>query len=178
MRVLSVDCSTRSMAFALFEDGKLVQWGEVSFGKGDIYHRMNNANRVVNTMVANDFFKDIDVVAFEGAVFLNSRKTVIDLSYAFGSAMAPLFSPGVKVESIPAIVWQKGTGNPPLTKAEKEKLQKEYPGKSKTWYSNKGREFRKERSKANVKRLYGVDVPNDNVSDAIMLGHYISHRGV
>lgn len=176
MRILSVDCSTNSMAFALFEESKLVRWGEITFGKGDMYHRMNNANRVVNRMVDNGYFDDIDLVAFEGAIFMNSRKTVIDLSYAFGSAMAPLFAPGVRVESVPAIVWQKGTGNPPLTKAEKEELQKRHPGKSKSWYSNKGREFRKERSKDNVRRIYGVEVPNDNVSDAIMLGTYIAEK--
>lgn len=176
MRVLGIDCSTNSFAFAIFEDQSLAQWGEFSFGKGDIFHRMNNANKVMTRLVKDGFFDGIDIVAFEGAIFVNNRRTVIDLAYVFGSVMAPLFAPGVKVESVPAIVWQKGTGNPPLTASEKADIVKQHPGKSKSWYANKNREFRKQRTKDNVKRLYGIDTPNDDVSDAIMIGTYVVER--
>lgn len=170
MKIIGIDCSTNSLAFSIFEDGKLTYWGEIAFGKGDHLHRMNNANRVINGMLSQSQFQGIDRVVFEGAVFINNRQTVIDLAMAYGAAVAPFIKPGVQAESIAAITWQNKIGNKSWTKAEKAAVEKKFPGKSKSWYSSKLREMRKQRTMDWVKKEFGVKPANDNVADAIAIG--------
>jgi len=108
-------------------------------------------------------------VIFESAVFVQNKKTVVLLAYSFGAIVAALMSKGTRVEEIPPITWQHAIGNKPLSKEEKLKIQKAHPDKSKSWYDNKNRETRKQRTMDWVKTKYGIDVPNDNVSDAIAI---------
>lgn len=176
-RVLGIDCSTNSLAFAVFEDRKLINWGEIQFGKGDMFHRMNNANRVVNASLDHDYFKDIDEVFFEAATFIQNKKTVILLAYAFGAAVSPFIKPGVKVIDVPPTSWQNYIGNKAWTAAEKSKVRLDNPGKSESWYKEQLRKMRKQRTKDWVKEEFGMAVDSDNVSDAIGVGWYGVNNG-
>lgn len=177
MKILGIDCSTNSLAFSVFEDGRLTHWGEVSFGKGDHLHRMNNANRVVSSMLDQNQFRGIDKVVFEGAVMIQNRQTVINLAMAYGAAVAPFIRPGVIAETIPPMTWQNKIGNKAWTKAEKAEVERKFPGKSKSWYSAKLREMRKQRTVDWVIKEFGIVPANDNVADAIAIGAVAAGRG-
>lgn len=171
-RLMGVDCSTNSFAFSVFEDGKLVKWGEFSFGKGDIYHRMNNANRVVTASQGAGVLPDVDKVIFESATYIQNKQTVILLAYAFGAAISPLMKPGVEVDDVTPMTWQNFIGNKAFTKAEKDQFKKKHPGKKETWYKEQMRQWRKQRNIDFVKDKFGVDVDSDNIADAICVGWY------
>lgn len=176
-RILGIDCSTNSLAFAVFEDEKLINWGEIQFGKGDMFHRMNNANRVINASLDQDYFKDIDEVFFEAATFIQNKKTVILLAYAFGAAVSPFIKPGVKVNDVPPTSWQSYIGNKAWTAAEKSAVREEHPNRKESWYKEHLRKARKQRTKDWVKEEFGITVESDNVSDAIGVGWYGVNNG-
>lgn len=172
MRVIGLDCSTNSFAFAIIEDGTLLHWGEIGYGKGSIMHRARNANRVATEMTNEEYFADIDKVAYEDVVYINNRQTVIRLAMLLSSAVSPFAKSGVETQPVTPLAWQSYIGNKTLTKAEKDKIKEKHPNQSKTWYSNKGREFRKQRTIDWVKDKFGVEIDSDNVSDAIGVAYY------
>lgn len=172
MKVLGIDCSTNSLAFAVYEDGTLTSWGEVGFGKGDALHRMNRANRVVISLMKQPQFQNVDLVAFEGATYVQNHKTAIFLAMAFGAALSPFIRPGIDAMEVPPITWQQYIGNRAFTKAEKDELKKQYPDHSDNWRKEKMREIRKQRTLTWAKDKFGVDIQSDNISDAIGVGWY------
>lgn len=177
MRILGVDCSSNKFAYSVFDDGDLVRHGMFTFGKGDAWHRFNNAQRVINRMIDLGEFDDVDAVYVEAAVYVNNRRTVILLAHAFGAALSPLARPGVKMHEVPAITWQNFIGNKVFSKAEKEELKKNNPGKSASWYKEAMRKERKQRTRRWVKETYGLDIDDDDLTDAIGVGHYGVHHG-
>jgi hypothetical protein len=79
--------------------------------------------------------------------------------------------PGVRVENIPPITWQNAIGNKAFTKEEKADLAKKYPDAKPAWLKEEMRKMRKQRTIDWVKTQFNIDVPNDNVSDAIAVAH-------
>lgn len=167
--VMGIDCSSKTFAFAIFEQGNLSMWGEIDFYGANLYERMGSGQRRIAAFAER---VRVDKVAFEAAIHINSRKTVIDLAYSYGAAISPFIRPGVEVETISPISWQSAIGNKQFTAAEKAAVKKEYPDKSDSWRKNHIRELRKQRTIDWVKQKYGVDVASDNVADAIGLTYY------
>lgn len=166
-RVMGADCSTHSFAFSIFDDGKLVQWGEIKFKGNSVFERLADGQKKVSALKE---FLDVDLVAIEAAVYVQNKKTVILLAYAFGAIISALVQSGAKVIEIPPMEWQNAIGNKVLTKAEKSAIVEANPGKSKSWYSNANRNFRKARTARWVAMTLGPEIDNDNVTDAIALG--------
>lgn len=164
--VLGIDASTTSFAFCLFEDGRPVRWGEIKFKGASAFERLAYGQRFVKDLSKK---LESDLVVFESAVYVQNKKTVILLAYAFGALVAPLVKRGTRGEEISPLVWQRAIGNKALTKAEKDAIKAEFPGKSKTWYQAKNRELRKGRTMQWVEDTYGITVESDNVSDAIAI---------
>jgi hypothetical protein len=80
---------------------------------------------------------------------------------------------GIRIAgSINPITWQIYLGNGKLTKEEKLGIQAETPGKSASWYKNREREFRKQRTINVVNIIYDKSVTDNDVADAIGIGHY------
>ena len=168
-RVVGIDCSSKSLAFAVFDDGELIKYGEILFGKGDVYERMH---RAVSEMTAlAEFFGKADAISYEAPVYINNRKTVITLSMVLGAALSPLLKPGTLVYPTPPIVWQRFM-NPALTKDERAEIANKHSDKSKAWIKAKIRETHKQRGVDKVQELYGVKVASDDVSDALLVGAY------
>ena len=167
-RIMGADCSTQSFAFSIFQDGELESWGEIHFAGATPFHRLADAQRKIRA------FKDqfsVDMVYIESAVYVQNKKTVILLAYAFGAIMAALIDNGAAdVEQVSPLEWQRAIGNPPLTKAEKEVINKANPDRSKSWLSNAYREFRKDRTRQWVNNKFGTSIQSDNVTDAIAIG--------
>lgn len=166
--VMGIDASSNSFAYSIFVDEELVEWGEIYFSGKTVFERLHNGQDKLRSL--SDRF-DVDLICFESAVFVRNKKTVVLLAYTFGALVAALMDSGAEVKEIPPITWQYAIQNKPLTKAEKEDIQKGTPGKSKSWYDNKYREERKRRTMRWVEDNYGVTVDSDNISDAIALGH-------
>lgn len=170
---MGIDCSTNSLAFSVFENNKLIKYGEIFFNGDTVFHRAADARRKMEAL-AKEF--DVSFVAIEKTIFARSIDTAIKMAYVAGTVISCLVENHAEVIEVAPISWQSGIGNPNLTKAEKAKIKLDFPGKSKTWYQNKGREVRKNRTKEWVKKQFGLDISSDNITDAIGLGFYVNEK--
>lgn len=166
--VLGIDASTNSVAFCLYDETGPTKWGEIKFKGSNTFERIGDANAKVRAA-----FADIhpDLICFEAATFIQSRETVILLSYAFGAILSAIMKPGVVVEKVPPITWQNAIGNKAFSKEEKAELAAEHPDRKAAWLKEEMRRIRKQRTIDWVKATYGIDAENDNVGDAIAIAH-------
>jgi Holliday junction resolvasome RuvABC endonuclease subunit len=171
-RVLSIDCSTSKIAFALFEGKELQFYGEIDFPGKNTMERLPIGNKIMHDL-AEKF--QADRVAVEASVYIQNKRTVILLAYATGAFVSPLAN-GAKMEEISVLDWQAGIGNGNLTAAEKAKIKKDFPGKSATWYKEANRQFRKDRTISLVNNKYGINVTSPDVADAIGVGWYVVEK--
>lgn len=173
--VLGVDASTTSFAFCLYGKDGPIRWGEVKFKGSSVFERLAYGQRYIAAMKDH---LEADIVVFESAIYVQNKKTVILLAYAFGAVISALINNGAKIEEVSPLQWQNYIGNKPLTKAEKEAIKRDNPGKSASWYSNANREFRKKRTMDWASAEFGITVQSDNVSDAVGVAHYGFHKYV
>lgn len=174
-KLCSIDASTNSLAFAIFDGGELVEFGKINFKGVDTYSKI--ADSVRKTRAFFEHHKDLDAIVIEHTVFMNSPKTAADLALVQGAMLGGITLNGVKnIKSINPIAWQTFIGNPRLNKDEKELIRYDTPGRGETWYKNKEREFRKQRTINLVKEIYGRTVEDNDIADAIGVGHYAIHN--
>jgi Holliday junction resolvasome RuvABC endonuclease subunit len=169
-RICSIDASTNSIAFAIFSETKLKAFGKVNFQGTNTYAKVRDAARK-----SLQFFKkfNIDSIVIEHTVFINSPKTAADLALVQGAILGAAGIAGIKVAgSVNPISWQSYIGNLKLSVAEKKELAEQYPDKSKVWYQNRAREIRKLRTIHFVNTYYDNDVNDNDVADAIGIGHW------
>jgi len=167
--VLGVDASTNSFAFCLMDKDGPIRWGEIKFKGNTVFERLAYGQRQIAKMKEH---LNADLVVFESAIYVQNKKTVILLAYAFGAVISALINNGAKIEEVSPLQWQNFLGNKALTKIEKQKIKDENPGKSASWYSDRNRKFRKQRTMDWARDTYGIVVDSDNVSDAIGVAHY------
>ena len=166
--VMGLDISTKSIAFAIFKDGKAHSCGEIFIYGADAYEQAQDAQRKVTAMVKAGILK-ADYIAIERAVFVNNMQVVLKLATVFGAVVGSL--PG-KVYGFTPLEWQSGIGNPSFKKADKDAFKKDNPGKSETWYKAQIREIRKQRTLAFARQHFAVLGDSDNVGDAIGLAYF------
>lgn len=171
-RVIGIDASTNSLAFAIFEDGKPVECGEIFFRGATVFERLADAKQQTAKLVESGLLV-ADYVAIEAAVRVNSLQTYADLAYCYGAIIGELMANNPEVHKIFPITWQSAIGNPNLKKAEKDKIRADNPGKSNSWYQTYGRKLRKERT-LDIAREYFPNIVSDNVGDATGLALYAS----
>jgi Holliday junction resolvasome RuvABC endonuclease subunit len=167
-KVLGIDASTNSLAFCLMQDKKAVKWGEIQFEGDDVYQRILDAKRKIKAF-KNEL--DTDFVVMEAAISVRSVHTGIKMAYVFGAIMGELLSDNIEVVEIHPITWQSYLGNKNFTKAEKQAVKNEFPGKSETWYKGKIREIRKGKTIL-FARSMGIKTESDNVADAAGIAWY------
>jgi Holliday junction resolvasome RuvABC endonuclease subunit len=168
--ICSIDASTNSLAFAIFSDIKLVAFGKINFQGTNTYAKVKDAARK-----SYAFFKKfrIDSIVIEHTVFINSPKTAADLALVQGALLGAAGICGIRIAgSVNPISWQSFIGNPKLTTMEKKELMEQYPNKSKVWYQNRAREIRKVRTIQFVNTYYDKEVADNDVADAIGIGHW------
>ena len=168
-RVLGIDASTNSVAFCLMEGDKPIKWGKIEFEGADIYEKIHDAKVKMHAMLPE--IKS-DYIVVEGAVFVKSPDAVIKLSYVYGVVIAELMSTGAKVITISPTSWQSHIGNKNPTKFEKDKLKLENPGYADSWYKNKMRQIRKQRTVDYFNSKYGLNLNDFDVADAFGIAHY------
>lgn len=175
VRTLGIDCSTKSLAYAVFKGKKPVHCGEVFFDGANLYERLADAHKKIPALVDSGILK-ADYIAFEGAFLGPNPKTGLSLAYVYGAVMGALMDDGMKVVTVNPLAWQSYIGNPNLKKAEKEALKAQRPGMSASWYQNAGRELRKQRTHTWAKKYFKIESGSDNVSDAIGVAWYAVHN--
>lgn len=167
-KVLGIDASTNSIAFCLMDHKAPVKWGEIHFEGGDVYERILDAKRKVKAFKQE---LNTDFVVIEAAISVKSVHTGMKMAYVFGAIMGELLSDNIKVVEVHPITWQSYIGNKNYTKAEKQAIKNEFPGKSESWIKGKIRERRKEKTIRFVNSL-GVETESDNVADAVGIAWY------
>lgn len=174
-RVIGIDCSTRSLAFAIFEGETPIKAGEIKFEGATVFERLRSAKNIVRALVNAGEFK-ADYIAIESAIMVKSVQVAIDLAYVYGAVISELMECSPKVEKIAPISWQTGIGNPNLKKEEKDKLRRDNPGRKESWYQNEGRKIRKQRTLAIARKYFNIPGDSDNVGDAVGLAvHCVKH---
>jgi len=167
-KVLGIDASTNSIAFCLMNEKVPVKWGEITFDGSDVYERILDAKRKIRSFKRE---LDTDFVVIEAAISVKSVATGMKMAYVFGAIMGELLSDNVEVVEVHPITWQSYLGNKNFTKAEKEAIRLEFPGKSDNWIKGKIRERRKQRTIDFVGNL-GIKTESDNVADAAGIAWY------
>ena len=168
--VMGIDTSTKSLAYCIYSpEGRPVEWGEVFFGGTSLTDRIVTGAQVIRELREKKGKFDVDVISVEQTVLVNNRSVVISMAYSLGMIMGALGNLNI-VQHVP-IAWQSAIGNGLLTKAEKDQIKKDNPGKSASWLSNKRREVRKQRTIDWVYTKWGITVESDNVADAFGVGY-------
>ena len=98
------------------------------------------------------------------------------MAYVIGNVIASLLAIGVQVYEAKPLEWQAAIGNPILKKIEKDVIIKANPGKTKSWYQNACRVYRKQRTMDFVLKKYGVRLLSDNVGDSVGLADYAYNK--
>ena len=168
-RVLGIDASTNSIAFCLLENNKPIKWGKINLTGNDIYEKIYDAKCKTFAMI--DELKS-DYIAIEGAILVKSADAVIKLSYVYGVVIAELMSTGSSVITVSPSSWQAHIGNKNPTKWEKDKLRSENPGYADSWYKNKMREIRKQRTVDYFNKKYNLRLEDFDVADSFGIAHY------
>jgi Holliday junction resolvasome RuvABC endonuclease subunit len=169
-RIMSIDASTTSIAYAVFEGKQLVISGKVEFSGKDVYQKIASAIGSVITVIQD---LNTEAVVIERAVFINSPKTMSELSMVQGAILAGASLAGVKIfKGTNPIAWQSYIGNGKLTKDAKILMRKLNPNKSESWYKQNEREARKQKTINFVNINYDLDISDNDIADAIGIGHY------
>jgi Holliday junction resolvasome RuvABC endonuclease subunit len=172
--ICSIDASTNSLAFAIFSENTLQQFGKINFQGVNTYAKVKDAAR--KTLAFFKQFK-IDAIVIEHTVFINSPKTAADLALVQGAMLGAAGIAGIRVAgSVNPISWQSFIGNGKVTKDAKVIIRKENPGKSESWYKNFERESRKQKTISFISINYDIVVEDNDVADAIGIGHWAIHN--
>jgi Holliday junction resolvasome RuvABC endonuclease subunit len=170
-RICSIDASTSSLAFAIFDDEELSSVGKINFKGINTYQKITDAS--LKTKAFFDLQGLPDAVVIEHTVFINSPKTAADLALVQGAILGAMGSSGLSlIKSINPIAWQTFIGNGRLTTPEKQLIRSENLGKSESWYKTQEREFRKQRTIRFVNTIYDRNISDNDVADAVGIGHY------
>ena len=168
-RVLGIDASTNSIAFCLMENNMPLKWGKIDLEGQDIYEKIYDAKNKMSVMLEE---LKSDYIVVEGAILVRSPDAVIKLSYVYGVVIAELMSTGAKVITISPSSWQAYIGNKNPTKDEKAEIRKLNPGYADSWYKNKIRIMRKQRTVDYFNNKYGLSLDDFDVADAFGIAHY------
>ncbi len=170
---MGIDASTKSIAFTIMHNRRPTQWGKIDIKGSDIYERMGDANKKIYALYKQ---YDVDYIAVESAVFVKSPQVALQLAYVYGSIIGVLVALGCKTITVQPTTWQAHIGNKPLSKPEKEKLKEVHPGRSTTWYQNRGREIRKQYTMDYFNAKWNMNLTDNDVGDSCGIAYYAYHE--
>lgn len=171
-KIISIDASTNSMAFALFYFEKIEMIGKINFEGKDIYQKCIDAAKKTQSLFNLDIFSNSSIV-IEHTVFMNSPKTAADLAMIQGSIIGSAGVAGVEqIGKVSPITWQNYIGNKKMTKEEQLLIRLNNPDKSQAWYKNYERNIRKQRTINFININYDKKIDDNDVADACGIGHW------
>jgi Holliday junction resolvasome RuvABC endonuclease subunit len=173
-RFCAIDASTNSLAFAIFDNKKIIACGKINFVGSDTYEKVMDAAKKTKSFF--DKF-EFDTIVIEHTVFMNSPKTAAQLAMVQGALLGAASMSGVKkIGNVSPMTWQNYIGNKKLTKEEKAEIVKKNPGKSVSWFKNEERKVRKQRTINFININYDKKLDDDDVADACAIGHWALHN--
>ena len=175
MKYVTVDMSTKFLAFAVWEDDRLLEYGKIfPRGSGDLA-----AASFTDAVIKRFRGEGIDRVIYESA-FLGVNVNVVKmLSKTTGAMLGGFYHLGVnEFAGVPPITWQTGIGVGKTSKSDMEKLRAKYPSRSSSWVKNKDRENRKQMIVDYVNKKHGLDLElaDNDIADAVAIGDYMWMR--
>lgn len=174
MKVLGIDWSSKSCAYALIEDGVLIQHGEVFFKGINIFDSLTNARKTLTEEFSLALDDSIDFIGIEKPVKVVSLSTALTLSHYFGVIASFIGETEAQKTIVAPLAWQSFIGNPNISGERKTEWMVQHPEyKTKSQISNGIRQYRKNKTIQWVKDNYNIEVGNDNLSDAIGIAHFI-----
>lgn len=171
--ICSIDASTNSLAFALFDtkQKELGTVGKINFDGIDTYEKVMDAGKKVKAFL--DYYGGFEAIVIEHTVFMNSPKTAADLALVQGAILGSAGQAGTKViGKVAPITWQNFIGNKKISKDEQLYIRSQNPGKSVSWYKTYERNLRKERTIKFVNTIYDRNITDNDVADACGIGHW------
>jgi hypothetical protein len=172
-KMISVDASTTSLAFALFVFGNIEYVGKINFEGKDIYEKCIDASKKLKSFFNNDIFLNTDSLVIEHTVFMNSPKTAADLALVQGSIIGAAGASGIlTIGKVSPITWQNYLGNKKLSKEEQLEVRQTNPGKSDSWYKSHERNIRKIRTIKLIEINYDRRIEDFDIADACGIGHW------
>lgn len=165
-RVMGVDASSQSFAYAIFEDKKPVEWGIVKYTGKDRFQRAVDSYYKVKALMER---VDVEYILQEQAVGSVNQKTGLILAQAYGVTLPILIENSKEYEMVNPNEWQALLGKKIMTPTQ---IKKEWPGEKPHFYTEKGRELRKLRNLEWVKENLGIDLSYEanDVGDALCIG--------
>ena len=171
-KICSIDASTNSLAFAIFYNQSLHRFGKIIFEGTNNYSKVKDAARK-SVSFFEQIKNNVDSIIIEHTVYLNSPKTAADLALVQGAILGAAAQNGIRLAgSINPITWQTYIGNGKITKDSKVAIRKANPGKSESWYKQFERDMRKQKTINFVNINYDLNVSDNDIADAIGIGHY------
>lgn len=169
--ICSIDASTNSLAFAIYTANKLSGYGKISFEGNNIYEKIQDATTKTKALFST--YKKIDAIVIEHSVYMNSPKTLIELSMVQGAIIGGAGLSGIKkIGRVSPITWQNYLGNKKLSKEEQLQIRSLNPGKSLSWYKSYERDFRKRRTIKLLEIIYDKNIEDYDAADAAGIGHW------
>jgi Holliday junction resolvasome RuvABC endonuclease subunit len=169
--VMGIDSSTHSLAFAVFQGARLVKYGKIEFSGKSVYDRLTDAQRKITAL--RDQF-DVDYIAIEKPVRVNSAGVAIKLAMFVGVIIASVNKGGTDVVEVYPMSWQSYIGNNNYTRAEKAKV-KRRRGNTKKSTSAISAIIREERKQYTIRyfnKLFKINVDDNDVADSIGIAWY------
>ena len=167
-RVLGIDASTASVAFCLIEDGKIVKIGKLPIVGATIYDKIRDAGIKAKAIkqVTNPQY-----VAIEQAIMVRSADAGLKIAMVVGALLANILDKKTEVVTLTPIQWQSYIKNNNFTKAMKEEIKNQYPGKGDAFIKARIRDIRKQKTMDFFKQ-FGVIVDDNDIGDAMGIAYY------
>jgi len=173
MKIIGIDANTKSIAYAVIEDNKLIDYGQTDFQGERSPDQIKSAYDIASGLYEEH---KPDRIWIERAIFVQNNAAVIKLAYCFGAIIA---AANTRIDGVVPTQWQSYIGNKQLNNVQKARITEANPGKSKTWYASKFRLARKDYTRQWVNTAYGVLLTSDDISDAVGIAHYgVNHEAI
>lgn len=174
-RFCSIDASTNSLAFAVFDNDSLLLNGKVLFNGKNTYEKVGDACQKTMNFISN--FDSINTLIIEHTIFANSPKTAAQLALVQGAILGGAKVAGVKkIGSVAPITWQNYIGNKTFSKLEKAQIKEANPGKSDSWLKTYERTLRKQKTIEFANLSYNINLSDDDIADAVAIGYWAYHN--
>lgn len=173
-RIMAVDASTNSIAFAIFDGQILEKFGKIEYSGKNHYQKAGDACKKLTPLI-KEF--NVQNLVIESTIYANSPKTSMQLALNQGAIISAAYISGVKnTYPVAPIAWQNWIGNKVLTKAEKIAIRSDNPDKSASWYKNYERNLRKQRTIRLVNIEFMTEIDDNDVADAVGIGWYATNN--
>ena len=166
--VLGIDSSTGSFAFCLIDE-KPIKWGKIVFNGNNIYEKVIDCRDKMK-FIKNEIHPDY--ICIESAIMVRSQAVAINMAMIVGTLISELAIESNKIITVPPSAWQNYIGNKNLSKEEKASLKNIHPGKTETWYRNKSRDIRKQRTLDYFNEKFSLNLDDNDVGDAFGIAYY------